>query len=62
MARLIWRIIHITFGLQKTNNVIHMLGSWLQGIGGEEKKLNTYMRKCCLLGMWLSRNDIIFKK
>ena len=39
MARLIWRIIHITFGLQKTNNVIHMLGSWLQGIGEKKKNL-----------------------
>ena len=27
MARLIWRVIHTTFGLKKPNNVIHMFGT-----------------------------------
>jgi hypothetical protein len=39
MARLIWIIIHTTFGLQKPNNVIHMFGIWLQGIRWKEKNL-----------------------
>ena len=57
MARLIWRIIHTTFGLQKPNNVIHMFGTWLQGIRWKEKSLSAVCWAMCL-----SRNDIVFDK
>ena len=39
MARLIWRIIHTTLGLQKTKNVIHIFGTWLQGRLGGRKEI-----------------------
>ena len=57
MARLIWRIIHTTFGLKKPSNVIHMFGTWLQGIRWKEKSLSAVCWAMCL-----SRNDIVFDK
>ena len=39
MAKLIWRIIHTTLGLQKTKNVIHIFGTWLQGRLGGRKEI-----------------------
>ena len=39
MARLFWRIIFITFGLTKSNNIVHLFGSWLQGFMWEKKKV-----------------------
>ena len=38
MARLLWRIIFITFGLTKPNNIVHLFESWLQGFMWEKKK------------------------
>ena len=60
MTRLIWRIIHTTFGLQKPNNVIHMFGTWLQGIMWKEKSLMLTGVSVVCWAMWLSRNDIVF--
>ena len=60
MARLIWMIIHATFGLQKSNNVIHMFGTWLQGIKWKERNLILTGVSVVCWAMWLSRNDIVF--
>ena len=60
MARLLWRIIFITFGLTKPNNIVHLFGSWLQGFMWEKKKV-MFTCLCALLwSIWLSRNDVVF--
>jgi len=60
MARLLWRIIFITFGLTKPNNIVYLFGSWLQGFMWEKKK-NMFTGLCALLwSIWLSRNDVVF--
>ena len=60
MARLLWRIIFITFGLIKPNNVVHLFGSWLQGFTWDSKKI-MFTGLCVLLwSIWLSRNDVVF--
>ena len=60
MAWLFWRIIFITFGLTKSNNIVHLFGSWLQGFMWEKKKV-MFMGLCALLwSIRLSRNDIVF--
>ena len=62
MARLIWRIINITFGPQKSNNVIHMFGTWFQAIRWKEQDLILTCVSAVCWAMWLSKNDIIFDK
>ena len=60
MARLLWRIIFITFGLTKSNNIVHLFGSWLQDFMWEKKKV-LFTCLCALLwSIWLSRNDVFF--
>ena len=39
IARLLWRIIFITFGLTKPNNIVHLFGSWLLGFRWEKKNI-----------------------
>jgi len=59
MARLLWRIIFITFGLTKLNNIVHLFGSWMQGFMWGKKIMFTSL--CALLwSIWLSRNDVVF--
>ena len=62
MARLIWRIIHTTFGLLKPKNVIDMFGSWLQGVKWKEKNLILTGVSVVCWSIWLSRNDSVFDK
>ena len=60
MARLLCRIIFITFGLTKSNNIVHLFGSWLQDFMWEKKKV-LFTCLCALLwSIWLSRNDVFF--
>ena len=54
-------IIHATFGLQKSNNVIHMFGTWLQGIKWKERNLILTGVSIVCWAMWVSTNDIVFK-
>ena len=61
VARLLWCIIHITFGLQRPN-IVHMFGFWLNGMQWAQKKL-VFAGLCALCWpIWLSRNDIVFHK
>jgi len=39
LTRLLWRIIFITFGLTKPNNIVQLFGSWLQGFRWEKKNI-----------------------
>ena len=38
-ARLVWRIIHTTFGIHRPRSITHMFGSWLFWIKGGHKNL-----------------------
>ena len=60
IARLIWRIIHTTFNLQKPDNISHMFGSWLQGVGWRQKNLILTSISAVCWAIWLNRNDVIF--
>jgi hypothetical protein len=39
LAKFIWRVIHITFGLSIPNNIKHVFGGWVQGMNDKERKL-----------------------
>ena len=61
LARLLWRIIFITFSLTKPNNIVQLFGSWLQGFRWEKKNIIFTGLWCALLwSIWLSRNDVVF--
>ena len=48
MACLLWRIISITFGLSKPNSVVHLFGTWLQGLKRRQKNI-MFPGLCALL-------------
>jgi len=49
LARLLWRIIFITFGLTKPNNIVQLFRSWLQGFRWEKKKYYFHRLMCASL-------------
>ena len=60
LARLVWRIIHTTFGIHRPRSITHMFGSWLFGTKGKHKNmLYTGVNALCWV-FWLCRNDIVF--
>jgi len=62
LARMVWGLIHLAFGILRPSSVSNMFGNWL---GGFDKTL----RNIALLGaavtvwsIWLHRNGIVFEK
>ena len=58
IARLIWRIIHVTFDLYKPSNVSHIFGSWLQVVRLRQKNLILTGVSVVSWAIWLSKNDV----
>jgi hypothetical protein len=38
VAKFLWRLVHITFGLQPPTSFIHMFGTWLNGVSANLKR------------------------
>jgi hypothetical protein len=61
-AKIVWRIIFMTFGLAPPKNITNLFGNWLKGI---PKKELIFIRVgvCAVIWtMWNTRNDFIFNK
>jgi hypothetical protein len=59
-AKIVWRIIHLTFNISPPMDITNLFGNWLAGI---PKKFKTQIRvgACAILWtIWNTRNDIIF--
>jgi hypothetical protein len=62
LAKLIWRIIHMTFGLEPPKNTTHRFGNWLKGISKKDL-IQIRMGVCAIIwAIWNTRNDCIFNK
>jgi hypothetical protein len=61
LAKFIWRVIQITFGLS-TPNSIHVFGGWVQRMNDKDRKLLLVGLGAMLWSIWLSQNDIVFNK
>jgi hypothetical protein len=62
IAKFIWRIMNITFGLSTPINMHHVLGGWVQGMNDKDRKILLVGVGAMLWSIWLSRNDIVFNK
>jgi hypothetical protein len=61
-AKIIWHLIHMTFGLSPLRNVNNLFGNWLKGIPKKEL-IQIRVRVCAVIWtMWNTRNDFIFNK
>jgi hypothetical protein len=61
-ARLVWRIIQVSFNISPPLNIQHMFNGWVQGI--DKKIMYKILIGACTLrwAMWLSQNDVFFDK
>jgi hypothetical protein len=62
LAKIIWRIVHITFGLPPPKNVKNLFGNWLAGIDKRDVK-QIRVGVCAIIwAIWNARNDKVFNK
>jgi hypothetical protein len=62
LAKIIWRIIHMTFGLAPPKNVSHRFGNWLKGIPKNDL-VQIRLGVCAVIwAIWNNRNDHVFNK
>jgi hypothetical protein len=61
-AKIIWRIVDMTFNIRPPVNITNLFGNWLNGVANKDKG---YIRVgvCALLwAIWNVRNDFVFNK
>jgi hypothetical protein len=62
LAKVIWRIIHMTFGLAPPKNISNLFGNWLKGIPKKEF-IQVRVGVCAVIwAIWNTRNDFVFNK
>ena len=62
LAKLVWRIVHMSFGLPPSKNTTNLFGSWLKGLPKNDLK-NIQVGLCAILwALWNVRNDFVFNK
>ena len=62
VARSIWRIIHMSFGLAPPTNITNLFGNWLKGIPKIVVKNIRVGVAAVLWTIWNVRNDLVFNK
>jgi hypothetical protein len=62
LAKFLWRVIQLTFGLTKPHNIKHVYGGWVQNMNEKNKRLLFVGMGTMFWLIWLSRNDIVFNK
>jgi hypothetical protein len=61
-AKIVWHIIHMSFGLAPPKNIKNLFGNWLTGIPKQDL-VNIRVGVCAVLwALWNTRNDVMFNK
>jgi hypothetical protein len=61
-AKILWRIIYMTFNIPPPSSITNLFGNWLKGVTKKDKGL-VRVGVCALLwAIWIVRNDFIFNK
>jgi hypothetical protein len=61
-AKLMWRIVHVSFNLLPPTSVHNLLTDWLDGINRKLKYKILVGASATCWAIWLTRNNIIFDK
>jgi hypothetical protein len=62
LAKFLWRVIQLMFGLSVPRNVKHVYGDWIQNMNNTNKRLLFVILGAMFWSIWLSWNDIVFNK
>jgi hypothetical protein len=61
-AKIIWRIIYMTFGLTPPKNITNLFGNWLKRIPKRDLVQIKVEVRAVIWTMWNTRNGLIFNK
>jgi hypothetical protein len=61
LAKFIWRVLYISFGLQSPSSINHLFGTWILNIYGSMRKL-ILVGIIILWGIWLSEMMLFLTK
>jgi hypothetical protein len=60
LAKMVWRIVHMTFSIIPPTSIANLFGNWLVGVSKKDK-VQIRVGACALLwAIWNIRNDYIF--
>jgi hypothetical protein len=62
LAKFLWRVIQLMFGLSVPRNVKHVYLDWILNMNNTNKRLLFVGLGAMFWSIWLSRNDIVFNK
>jgi hypothetical protein len=62
MARLLWGILCLTFGIRMPRDVGNLFGPWLRSFSKKQRNLVLVGVAAFCWAIWISRNDIVFHK
>src|SRR5438128_1562789 len=62
LARTVWGLIHLAFGIMKPSSVSNLFGNWLGGFDKEIRNIVLLGATTTVWAIWLHRNDIVFEK
>jgi hypothetical protein len=54
LAKFLWRVIQLTFGLSTANNIKHVYGGWVQNMNAKNKRLLIVRMDAMFGSIWLS--------
>jgi hypothetical protein len=61
-AKIVWRMMYLTYNIPPPANITNMFGRWLNGVRKDDKlKIRIGVSALCW-AIWRTRNDIIFNK
>jgi len=60
LARIIWRIVHVSFNITPHMNILHMFNGWLIGLNKKRMYKILVGASAVCWAIWLSRNDMVF--
>jgi hypothetical protein len=62
LAKLLWGIVSLTFGMRRPGCVEHLFGPWLRSFSKKQRNLVLIGVAALCWAIWISRNDIVFHK
>jgi hypothetical protein len=62
LAKIVWRLVHMTFGLALNKNVTNHFGNWLAGLNKKDVKQIRIGVCAIVCTLWNARNDNVFNK
>jgi hypothetical protein len=62
MAKLVWEILSLTFGIRMPSDVGNLFGPWLQSFSKKQRNRVVVGVAAFCWAIWISRNDIVFHK